>query len=247
MPQAGDLDRRRVAPILPDPAPRVSDQPNIVDGHDPDAAFPPGPELGRLADGLRRLTDLLVRPGAPPEVLARAADAVESAVGDLEGPTRPWRPSVPARPHAVGAPDFFPFSPMIGRYSPLAPPVRCAVHDGRVVGTATLGAAYEGPPGCVHGGIIAGLFDEVLGVANIAAGVGAMTGTLTIVYRSPTPLYTELTLEAQTVGIDGRKVRTRGTLSAGDRRCVEAEGIFISVPHERFAEHTLSHGARRGS
>ncbi len=47
---------------------------------------------------------------------------------------------------------------------------------------------YEGPPTCVHGGVIAELFDELLGISNILAGPGAMTGTLTIRYRRPTPL-----------------------------------------------------------
>jgi acyl-coenzyme A thioesterase PaaI-like protein len=152
--------------------------------------------------------------------------------------------SAPAFPGVrIGARDFFPFSPMIGEYSPLAPPVRCTVHDGEIVGEAVLPAAYEGPPGCVHGGIIAGLFDEVLGVANIAAGVGAMTGTLRIVYRSPTPLYTPLQLRARTESIEARKVRTVGTLHAGDRLCAEADGVFILVPHERFFEHARAHGA----
>jgi acyl-CoA thioesterase FadM len=73
--------------------------------------------------------------------------------------------------------------------------------------------------------------------------VGAMTGTLTVVYRSPTPLYTDLTLEAHTVRIDGRKVRTTGTLSTGERLCAEADGIFILVEHERFASHARDHGA----
>jgi len=222
----------------------VTDQPNIVDGHGPDAAFPPGPALARLVDALRRATDLVVRPGAPPAVLDEAARAVEATVGLLEGPTRRWHASTPAFPDVpIGAADFFPFSPMIGEYSPLAPPVRCTLEDGEIVGEAMLHAAYEGPPGCVHGGIIAGLFDELLGVANIAAGVGAMTGTLTVVYRSPTPLYTELRLEGRVHEMDGRKVHTRGTLHAGDRLCAEAEGIFILVPHERFFAHTAEHGA----
>jgi len=222
----------------------VSDQPNIVDGHGPDDAFPPGPELARLVAALRAATDLVVRPGAPPEVLADAADRVDGAVRVLEASTRPWRASVPARPRVEVEPhEFFPFSPMIGLYSPLAPPLHCELRDGGVVGHTVLGAAYEGPPGCVHGGIIAGLFDELLGVANIAAGVGAMTGTLTVVYRSPTPLYTELRLEGRVHEMDGRKVHTRGTLHAGDRLCAEAEGIFILVPHERFFAHTAEHGA----
>ena len=61
-------------------------------------------------------------------------------------------------------------------------------------------------------------------------------------YRSPTPLYTELRLEGRVRTIDGRKVNTSGTLHAGDRLCAEAEGIFILVPHERFLSHTTEHG-----
>ena len=222
----------------------MNDQPNIVDGHGADAAFPPGPELARLVAALRAATDLVVRPGAPPEVLADAAERVERAVAALEPATRSWRASMPARPAIEVEPhDFFPFSPMIGLYSPLAPPLHCELRDGGVVGHAVLGAAYEGPPGCVHGGIIAGLFDELLGVANIAGGVGAMTGTLTIAYRSPTPLYTDLTLAGHVESIDGRKVRTVGTLHAGDRLCVEASGIFILVEHARFARLASTHGA----
>jgi acyl-CoA thioesterase FadM len=95
----------------------------------------------------------------------------------------------------------------------------------------------------VHGGILAGLFDELLGIANIAAGVGAMTGTLTIRYRSPTPLYADLRLAGRTDRIDGRKVYTSGTLHVGDRLCVEADGIFVSVDRERFVDHTGAYGA----
>lgn len=219
-------------------------EPGIVDGHGPSVAHPPGPELRRLADAMRGVTDRMVRTQADPATIADAADAVERAVALLDPVSPAWEPSVPAMPLTDTDPHvFFPFSPMIGWYSPLSPPITCEFRDGAVVGQGTLGAAYEGPPGCVHGGIIAGLFDELLGIANIAAGVGAMTGTLTIVYRSPTPLYTELHLAAHTERIDGRKVHTQGTLHAGDRLCAEASGIFILVDHERFTDQTRLHGA----
>jgi len=117
-----------------------------------------------------------------------------------------------------------------------------AVEPLDVRGRATITSAYEGPPGCVHGGVIAALFDELLGVANITSGVGAMTGTLTIKYRSPTPLYTPLDFAARTTEIDGRKVYTRGTIHAGERLCAEAEGIFIQVDQSRFVEHAREHG-----
>jgi acyl-coenzyme A thioesterase PaaI-like protein len=221
----------------------VTDEQGIVDGHGPDAAHPPGPELRRLADAIRAVTDQVVRTHASPALLAQAADAVEQAAVLLEPVSPPWAPSMPAAPRTDTDPhQFFPFSPMIGWYSPLAPPLECELRDGGVVGHGVLGAAYEGPPGCVHGGIIAGLFDEVLGIANIAAGVGAMTGTLTIRYRSPTPLHTALRLAGRTDRIDGRKVFTSGTLHAGERLCAEADGIFVSVERERFVEHTAEHG-----
>jgi acyl-coenzyme A thioesterase PaaI-like protein len=243
VPEAGDLDCRGLG-AKSRTLREVSDEQGIVDGHGPDATHPPGPELRRLADAIRLVTDQVVRTHAGPELLAQAARVVEDAAALLEPETPAWAPSVPAAPLTQTDPHlFFPFSPMVGWYSPLAPPLDCEIRDGTLFGRARLGAAYEGPPGCVHGGIIAGLFDEVLGIANIAAGHGAMTGTLTIKYRSPTPLHQELHLEGRTDRIEGRKVFARGTLHAGERLCVEAEGVFIEVDRQRFVDHTTEHGA----
>jgi len=222
----------------------MSEEQGIVDGHGPDASHPPGPELRRLADAVRLVTDQVVRTHARPALLAEAAAAVEQAAALLAPVTPAWSPSLPAAPLTDTDPHvYFPFSPMVGWYSPLSPPLECVIRDGTLVGHARLGAAYEGPPGCVHGGIIAGLFDEVLGIANIAAGHGAMTGTLTIRYRSPTPLYEELRFEGRTDRVEGRKVFAVGTLHAGERLCVEAEGIFVHVDRQRFVDHTGEHGA----
>jgi acyl-coenzyme A thioesterase PaaI-like protein len=214
----------------------------IVDGHGPDSTHPPGPELERLTNALRRVTNQVVHTNASPVELERAAVAIE-AVADALAPVTPeWAPSVKAFVDGLGPEQFFPFSPQIGPYNPLAPPIHVRVVDGVVHGTGNLDAAYEGPPGCVHGGMIASLFDEILGVANIAAGLGAMTGTLTIKYRSPTPLKTDLTFTARNVGVHGRKVRSVGSILVGDRLCAEAEGVFILVDHSKFVEHTLHHG-----
>ncbi|HZP28402.1 MAG TPA: PaaI family thioesterase [Acidimicrobiia bacterium] len=221
----------------------MTPDPGIVDGHGPDATHPPGPALRRLVDALRVVTDQVVRTAAAPDVLTRAAEAVEQAAAILEPVTPAWRPAVPALPFAELEPhEYFPFSPMIGLFNPLAPPIHLEVDGLDVRGEGTLGSAYEGPPGCVHGGVIAALFDELLGVANITSGVGAMTGTLTVKYRSPTPLNTRLTFAARTDSIEGRKVFTSGTIHAGERLCAEAEGVFIQVPQDRFVQHALEHG-----
>ena len=207
----------------------------VVDGHGPDDAHAPGPELRRLADALRLTVDQITRTEASPETLTRAAEAVEAASAILDPETPPWAPHFPARVAASADPhDYFPFSPVVGLYHPIAPPVLVEITDGVVHGRANLGSMFEGPPGCVHGGIIAELFDELLGIVNIAAGVGAMTGTLTIRYRRPTPLLTDLRFEGRHDGIEGRKVFATGSLFAGDDLCAEAEGIFILTNFDRF-------------
>ena len=52
---------------------------------------------------------------------------------------------------------------------------------------------YEGPAGGVHGGVLAASFDEILGIAQMAAGVAGYTGTLEVRYLAVTPLHTVVT------------------------------------------------------
>ncbi len=129
---------------------------------------------------------------------------------------------------------FFDHSPFIGLANPLSPPIEMAYVDGRVIGTVTFGAAYEGPPGCVHGGYVAATFDEVLGATQSLSGSQGMTARLIVNYRSPTPLGTELRFEGRLDRIEGRKIFTEGTLHAGDTLCAEAEGLFISFEIGKF-------------
>ena len=166
-----------------------------------------------------------------------AATAVVTTVADrlerVAGPGR--RPR--AQPDPAGsAQEFFPTSPIIGFANPVAPPVVVEAVDGEVRGSAYFDYPYEGPPTCVHGGVIALVFDEMLGAANIIAGYPAMTGTLTIRYRKPTPLRTALRFEARFVGRDGRKIRTQGAMYHGDDLTAEAEGIFIELIPQRFLQ-----------
>ena len=87
----------------------------------------------------------------------------------------------------------------------------CGSTDDVMYGRATFGSAYEGPPGCVHGGYVAAAFDEVLGSAQSLAGRPGMTVRLTVNYRNPTPLHTELTFAGRVTQVDGRKTFTEGT------------------------------------
>ena len=96
--------------------------------------------------------------------------------------------------------------------NPHSPPFELEFRDDHVIVTGVFGAACEGPPGYVHGGWVALAFDEALGLANVASGYGGLTGRLTVRYRRPTPLYTEVRFEAHTARVDGRRLVTVGTL-----------------------------------
>jgi acyl-coenzyme A thioesterase PaaI-like protein len=108
------------------------------------------------------------------------------------------------------------------------------VDEGGVVGDVVFGSAYEGPPGCVHGGFIAASFDEVLGFAQSMGGQPGMTARLQISYRSPTPLHRPLRFVGRIDRVEGRKIHTSATLHHGDTLCAEAEGLFVSMKPEVF-------------
>jgi acyl-coenzyme A thioesterase PaaI-like protein len=133
--------------------------------------------------------------------------------------------------------QFVDRSPVIGAINPIAIPMDVTTEtqaDGTVVvvGRVTFGAAYEGAPGCVHGGFVAAYFDEVLGVAQAMTPTPGMTANLTINYRSPTPLLKPLVFRATATKVEGRKIFTSATLHHEDTLCAEATGLFVAMKPE---------------
>lgn len=190
----------------------------------------------RLAAAMRVIIEHLTRADAPPDELQRAAERLELFASTLARlPRRVKQEGYAETANAGDVDAVFDHSPLIGLSNPLAPPLRLRVVAGRVAGTAVFGSAYEGPPGCVHGGFVAAAFDEVLGFAQSLTGSPGMTGTLTVRYRAPTPLKTELQLEAWVERVEGRKIFARGTIHAGALLTAEADGIFLSLDASRFA------------
>lgn len=194
-------------------------------------------EMARLADAVRDVLEHLVQTSAPLDTLGDAADLVEQVAEVLR--THRGASTYEGYAEAANAGQVFAFvdhSPMLGRANPLAPPIEVRLDGDLIHGSATFGSAYEGPPGCVHGGYIAAAFDEVLGTAQSLGGAPGMTGRLTVHYRSPTPLHEPLRFEAWLESVSGRKILTKGRLFHGDVLCAEAEGLFISIDSSRFAE-----------
>ena len=75
-----------------------------------------------------------------------------------------------------------------------------------------------------------------------------MTARLTVSYRSPTPLHTDLRLEGELVGVEGRKILTVGRCFHGDTLTAEAEGLFISIDMASYERlHVARDAASRGA
>ena len=84
----------------------------------------------------------------PNEVIEAAAADLEAVAERFSGYTNKSMYEGFAESANAGEPfGFFDHSPMLGRANPLAPPIDLWLEGDRMVGTATFGAAYEGPPG----------------------------------------------------------------------------------------------------
>jgi acyl-coenzyme A thioesterase PaaI-like protein len=143
----------------------------------------------------------------------------------------------------AGAP--FDHSPFIGLANPLSPPLHFEYRGDRLYGTVTFGSAYEGPPGCVHGGYVAAAFDELLGAAQSMSGTQGMTARLEVNYRNPTPLGEPLHMEGWVDRRDGRKIFVKGTLSTEANLTADAEGLFLSLDPQRFEALIVERERRR--
>jgi len=182
-----------------------------------------------LASAVRELNDLLVSTTASDAELTRASEQIEALNRTLaDAPRlRGTLAYLASGEHGNYGEINHELNAVGGQSNPLAPGLNMWVEGNRAYGTVRCGLAYEGPPGFVHGGFVAAIFDQFLGMAQVAGGQPGMTGTLTVRYLRPTPLDTELTLSAQMSRTEGRKTLVSGELRAGDEVTATAEGLFV--------------------
>jgi acyl-coenzyme A thioesterase PaaI-like protein len=198
----------------------MSDEMLCIDYHRLESVY------GPLADSIRRLVDLSVRTEADAATVAAAKAKIDSAAEELSSSARPGSFGVQVTPNGETVAWG---NAVVGLRNPIAPPL--VLHreaDGLVWAEFTLGAAYEGPPEHVHGGVSALILDHVLGATAHKLGRPAYTGTLTVRYRRRTALGRPLRAEAHIERIDGVKTFSVGHIADEDGVTVEAEGVFIS-------------------
>lgn len=176
-----------------------------------------------LAGDVRALVDATVRTQVNDDDVAAAREHIAAATALLRREQLPGafgiRFSATAGKRNWG-------NAVVGLRNPVAPPMYLSYDGEKVTGTVDLGAAYEGPAGVVHGGILAALLDQALGSAAENAGFPGMTGTLNIRYRQATVLG-PVTVRAWLDRVEGIKSFATGTVSTADGITVEADGVFI--------------------
>lgn len=109
--------------------------------------------------------------------------------------------------------------------------------DRAVVGRAWFGPGAAGPPSHAHGGSIAAVLDEAMGVAAWSSGYASVAAHLEVDFSRMIPLGTDALLEAWVEEARGRKVTTRGRLLDDDGEpFAEAAGLFVVLDPERFRD-----------
>ncbi|MGE2688704.1 PaaI family thioesterase [Mycolicibacterium pulveris] len=179
---------------------------------------------GPLTESLRRLIAAGLHTEVDEDTVREARAAIDAVTGMLE---RKQRPATAVLHEATGRPLVW-ANPAVGLRNAIAPPMEIQHEDsGRCWSEFTLGAAYEGPPGWVHGGICALVLDHILGeAASDGLTQPKFTGTITLRYLRGTPLG-PLRAEAYIERTEGAKTYARGYLSDAEGTTVEAEGVFI--------------------
>ncbi|MFF4239271.1 PaaI family thioesterase [Actinomadura geliboluensis] len=190
----------------------------------------PTPEVDRreavmasLAGTVRELVDATIRTTVADDEVHRVRDELAALVDRLRAAQLPGpagiRYNSEMRAWNWG-------NAVVGAANAIAPPLDVVHGPSGCHADVVLGAAYEGPPGLVHGGVSAMLLDHIMGVTASAMRRTTFTGTLTMRYRRGTPLG-PLRLEASIVREEGRKVFVVASISDAGGVTVEADGVFI--------------------
>jgi len=199
-----------------------------------------------LANELRAIAQALVDRDLTTEQIQAAHVHACKILSVLEGPPRKrWyevdSPSTFSGDRSDETPNAFDaLSPVRGRLNPIAPPLLLELEapthgeeeregNGRIIGHARLSNAYEGPPRGVHGGLVAALFDEILGASMALAPPPGVTARLEVDYHHLTPVDEDLRLESRVVESRGRRVIAEATCHAGDTLTAKARAVFIRV------------------
>ena len=191
----------------------------------------PLPQTVAAAGALRRLTGLLLS-------LEHEHPTVDAIVAQIDEWERQLQPAAP--------PDLTPrIGPQsldtqrvyldhafdVGAYNPCFPEYTFDHLDADAAsGRVTFPVVYEGPPGLVNGGFLAVFFDCITQHQSCASGRTGKTRSLTVTFRRPTPVMTELRFDVVRAEADSRVTSTARLLLGDEMLCTGEFSTAASSP-----------------
>lgn len=119
----------------------------------------------------------------------------------------------------------------IGAYNPAFPEYTFdELGEDAASGRVTFPVLFEGPPGLVNGGYLAVFFDCVTQHQSCAIGRTGKTRALTVTFRRPTPILTELRFDVRRVEADGQVTSTARLLLGDEVLCTGEFSTKASSP-----------------
>lgn len=193
----------------------------------------PLPQTVAAAGALRRLTGLLLS-------LEHEHPTVDAMLDQIAAWERELAAAAPADPTPRIGPDataeqrvYLDHAFDIGAYNPAFPEYTFdELTEEAASGRVTFPVVFEGPPGLVNGGFLAVFFDCVTQHQSCAIGRTGKTRSLTVTFRRPTPILTELRFDIARVESDGRVTSTARLLLGDEVLCTGEFHTAASSPEK---------------
>ena len=190
----------------------------------------------RLASATRALNAKLVSTDIDPELAAALTEKIEGLTAELSQAQQVDGLVDMAKRGERGTIDdvMGELVSVGGRSHPCSPELLWQEASNRITGTVRFNQAFEGPPGHVHGGWVAGVLDHIMGMTHVRTGHPGMTGGLSVRYLKPTPLNQLIEISAEATELDDKRTEVKGTMRCGETTTATAEAIFVRVDREKF-------------
>ena len=194
----------------------------------------------RLASATRALNEKLVSTDIDPELAAVLTEKIEGLAAELSQAQQVTGLVDMAKRGQRGTIDdvMGELVSVGGRSHPCSPELRWQEASNRITGTVKFSQAFEGPPGHVHGGWVAGVLDHLMGMTHVRTGHPGMTGGLSVRYLKPTPLNQVIEVSAQATELDDKRTQVKAEMRFGATTTATAEAIFVRVDREKFGFET---------
>ena len=190
-------------------------------------------ETKRFAAVARRVVSAVLQMETPSRVVAELTESLSRTEATL-------RQALPADPHPRVGPHvdsngrvYLDHSRNVGDYNPFFPVYTLEIAGNTAQGNVHFPVAFEGPPGIVHGGFLALLFDLAIQQHNCDLGLAGKTTRLEVGYKAPTPLLTDLRIEIDRSRTD-RRIESDARLFDGETLCATATMRAVAGDRDRL-------------